>query len=413
MKLLQLFIAWWNAQSVMQRQRVNAHKAVPSDHFDKFGNYVFKDAKIGRLAGVAKATGATMSTVTFNTPVQVAVGSSNTSLSFVMSGVTSGQPIVLGILNYGKGPSSISPTFSDTFSVNYTYTQVTFAYNNSSFVSIYIATSGSGTSGTISVTGLPSFAGYGWGGSAVSCIGASTASGLSAVDVSTYSGKGGGSGATSTSITAGSMTPSYSTDGGFWVASAGATGNFTGPSSPFTYFSPDTTDGYAVYSAPPGAVNPSFSTGYVSYMSAAGVLILGVNSSAPSAPTLSGPANASYQDVSAGITLGPTTFNSTDGANQNAYSFHIKVSGGTYNYWNVGTNALQSTIVWNADSVVPGGTWSVTLPAGILTDGNVYNWSFASQESLSNLQGPFATDFTFTASSKGIPLSIFTLLRRH
>jgi hypothetical protein len=45
MKLLQLFIAWWNAEPVMERRRVNAHKAVPSDHFDKFGNYIFKDTK--------------------------------------------------------------------------------------------------------------------------------------------------------------------------------------------------------------------------------------------------------------------------------------------------------------------------------------------------------------------------------
>jgi hypothetical protein len=120
---------------------------------------------------------------------------------------------------------------------------------------------------------------------------------------------------------------------------------------------------------------------------------------APAAPTLSAPANASYLDATASIIFGPNTYNSTDGTAQSAYAFRIKVSGGSYQYWNAGTNSLQSTIVWNADSVAAGGTWSVTLPAGLLSDGNVYNWSMASQESGADLQGAFASDFTFTAQA--------------
>ena len=119
---------------------------------------------------------------------------------------------------------------------------------------------------------------------------------------------------------------------------------------------------------------------------------------APAAPTLVAPANSSYLDVVNGITFGPVDYNSTDGNGQNAYALRVKVSSGIYNYWNASTNALQSTIVWNADTVPVGGSWSVTIPAGVLADGNIYNWSMASQE-LTGLQGAFAADFTFTAQA--------------
>ena len=123
--------------------------------------------------------------------------------------------------------------------------------------------------------------------------------------------------------------------------------------------------------------------------------------SAPAAPTLGTPANASYLDVAAGVTFGPATYNSTDGNTQTAYALRVKTSAGSYQYWNAGTAALQSTIVWNTDAVALGGTWSVAIPAGVLADGNIYNWSLASQES-TGLQGPFATDFTFTAQAAAV-----------
>lgn len=120
---------------------------------------------------------------------------------------------------------------------------------------------------------------------------------------------------------------------------------------------------------------------------------------APSAPTLTSPANASYLDASVPITLSGV-YNSTDGDTQNAYALRIKTSGASsYSYFNASTNALQSTIVWNADSVSSGASWSVTLPSGLLANGNIYNWSMASQESGMNLQGAFAADFTFTGQS--------------
>ncbi len=118
----------------------------------------------------------------------------------------------------------------------------------------------------------------------------------------------------------------------------------------------------------------------------------------PSAPTLTAPANASTVDVATGVTFS-ATYIPNDGGTQTGYAFRVKTSSGSYNYWNVGTSALQSTIVWNPISTAPDASWSLALPAGVLTDGNVYNWSFASEEAGGGQQGPFASDFTLTAQA--------------
>lgn len=119
----------------------------------------------------------------------------------------------------------------------------------------------------------------------------------------------------------------------------------------------------------------------------------------PNAPTLLDPPNTSYQDASSGVTF-TATYNSTDEADQNAYAARIKTSGSTaYSYYNASTNALQSTIIWNPVTTAPSANWSWTIPAAAVGNGNTYNWSAASQESLANLQGSFAPDFTFNAQS--------------
>ena len=120
---------------------------------------------------------------------------------------------------------------------------------------------------------------------------------------------------------------------------------------------------------------------------------------APSAPTLTAPAAGATLDVSAGVSLS-ATYNSTDGAAQNAYALRIKTSGaGSYQYWNAGSGTLQSTIVWNTISTAPGASWTVSLPSAAVANGNTYNWSMASQEAQSNLQGVFASDQTFIAQA--------------
>ena len=129
-----------------------------------------------------------------------------------------------------------------------------------------------------------------------------------------------------------------------------------------------------------------------------GTVALILSPGVPSVPSLISPANAGYADVSSGLAF-EGGYNAAGGDDQNAYAMRIKVSGGSYNYWNAGTNALQSGIVWNSDSVIPGGTFGPTLPNTAISNGNVYNWSLASQDATSGLQGPFATDSTFTAQA--------------
>ncbi|MDE2096451.1 MAG: hypothetical protein KGL39_04335 [Patescibacteria group bacterium] len=141
--------------------------------------------------------------------------------------------------------------------------------------------------------------------------------------------------------------------------------------------------------------NYSWNVIYDSYWGTVAFLLY----SPPGAPTLTSPANATYLDVASGTTF-EATFNSSDGQNMTAYAMRIKTSSGSYQYWNAGTNALQSSIVWNNLVVTPGGTITVSLPSGALSDGNTYNWSIAAQGSLGSVeQGPFASDFTFIAQT--------------
>ena len=82
-----------------------------------------------------------------------------------------------------------------------------------------------------------------------------------------------------------------------------------------------------------------------------------------------------------------------------AYAMRIKTSSGAYSYWNAATNALQSSIVWNADTVLPNASFGPTLPASAVSNGNIYNWSLACQDAVSGGQGSFAVDYTFTAQA--------------
>jgi hypothetical protein len=116
---------------------------------------------------------------------------------------------------------------------------------------------------------------------------------------------------------------------------------------------------------------------------------------APSAPTLTSPANGAYIDANANGIGFAAQYISTDGASANAYALRAKVAGASYYYWNASATTFQSAEVWNACTVAANGTITVNTPAGIFEDGFTLNWSVAFQESLVNDQGPFASDDTF------------------
>lgn len=149
--------------------------------------------------------------VTFGTPV---TGTGSGSASLVLSGVTSGQPIMLAVASSG------TPAISDTFSTPYTWTRIQLE----GALSAYVGTGGAGTSGTITVTGSSTVTGI-----AAPCIGASTASGLSAIDHS------GGTAGLSATATSPSLTPSVTGEGAFYACAFPSTTTVTvPPGSPWT-----------------------------------------------------------------------------------------------------------------------------------------------------------------------------------
>lgn len=109
----------------------------------------------------------------------------------------------------------------------------------------------------------------------------------------------------------------------------------------------------------------------------------------PSTPTNSTPANGAFIDFSTDQFF-RANYNNIDGSVCAFWQFRQKISGAaTYNYWNAGSAAFQSTAVWNA------GTCAFTLPAHVLSNANTYNWSFNTQSSYeTTLVSGFASDFT-------------------
>ncbi len=164
--------------------------------------------------------------VTFPVTVESDVAHGQSNIQFAMSGVTSGQPIVVTIL--GNDPANIKNyTLSDDFGTPYTWTLVENGEDdaNSDACVTWIGTGGAGTSGTITVSGATLSGAY-VGGVAIAASGASTASGLLAIDVRTTSG------GTADTVATLTLTPSASGEGALFFCSAPA-GFTSPPSSPF------------------------------------------------------------------------------------------------------------------------------------------------------------------------------------
>lgn len=109
----------------------------------------------------------------------------------------------------------------------------------------------------------------------------------------------------------------------------------------------------------------------------------------PSLPTNFAPTNGRFVDftVDQGFSA---NYNNIDGSVCQAWQFRQKVAGASsYNYWNAGSAAFQSSTAWNP------GNCAFTLPAGILSNASTYNWSFNTESSYeTTLTSGFANDFT-------------------
>ena len=398
MSFLIAFLRWaFGAPTSRKPLPRNLNKAAPRDHFAKVsqhfdvdGNYIFKSPTLAKMAQVAKSfaspsmpRGATMSIS--------AVGSiyvSNASANLSVSPTAIGDILVLvGGSNDGGVVSSVSGGGVTTWN------QL-----------VGEANTGVGSDmwwGVVTTTGTANISTTSSGSTGFQCLAALQFTGGG---TGTWSADGSPSGffGNATSGNYPSLTPGVAGELYIATMAAASTTTFGGSTAGFTYNNTVGGTGQEryttfVYGDVSSAASPAWTNSNgVNYAGGAQLLKF-TPLSAPSAPTLTSPTNAGSFDVSSGLAFA-ATYNSTDAYSQNAYAMRIKVSGGSYQYWNAGTNALQSTIVWNSDSVAVGGSWSVTLPSTAISNGNIYNWSMASQESGANLQGSFATDFTFTAS---------------
>ena len=112
----------------------------------------------------------------FGTPVITTLSGPRTTWTAALTGVTSGQPIIL--VHATQGYATALSSIADTFGGHYAWTRVD-GNNTYQDLEIYIGTGGTGTSGTVTVTAPSGII----GGMAVPMIGASTSAGLGAVDV--------------------------------------------------------------------------------------------------------------------------------------------------------------------------------------------------------------------------------------
>jgi hypothetical protein len=183
--------------------------------------------------------------VTFSPAVPSNPNSFSNSATFTltMSGVVSGQPIIIAGYDGYCDFNGLSPSFSDNFATPYTYTPVVEAFNTNSpsSVALYIATGGAGTSGTITLTINPYCYNFLY---AVACSGASTLNGANAIDQSGILLSNG------TTQNSPSLTPTYANEGAVYtLVSLGETVS-SSPGSPWVVSSQPGFASIATYSNP-------------------------------------------------------------------------------------------------------------------------------------------------------------------
>lgn len=109
-------------------------------------------------------------------------------------------------------------------------------------------------------------------------------------------------------------------------------------------------------------------------------------------PTLVAPVNNSTADLALTPTFTWGYNPSLNNGAQSAYAFRRKIAGASaYEYW-IGASSTWGAITWNSSAAN-----SIAFPAGKWTDGNTYNWSAATQDAITGLQGAFAQDFIVIA----------------
>lgn len=117
---------------------------------------------------------------------------------------------------------------------------------------------------------------------------------------------------------------------------------------------------------------------------------------APGTPSLVSPANGARQDLAAGATFVWAYNAVSPGDTQQAWAFRRQFGAGpTTEYWNVSTQAWQSTEVFNTtDAATP---YRVSFPSGKWSTGTTYSWSVRTKSS-TGANSSYASNRTITAS---------------
>jgi hypothetical protein len=283
-----------------------------------------------------------------------------TTWAVALSGVTSGQPIL--VVHATEAYNTVLTSIADTFAGHYTYVKVD-GNNTNQDLEIYIGTGGTGTSGTVTIT-APSGA---IGGYVIPMIGASTAVGLLAVDVHANAT---GTYPVQPSI---SMTPTASWEGALVAVLAqypSATGGSWTPSPNFTrglsYLAQSVED-TAFYLYPTsGSALVVTDAVFSGIWDMVGAVIKGSGAASTLNITNTGTATAEKLTLDFLGPIGnPTIYNPTTGTSVTinvtvAGSTHLLVDTGAFTALNNGVNVIGSVV----HAIVPGVTSWLTLAPG-------------------------------------------------
>jgi phage-related protein len=263
--------------------------------------------------------------------------SNRASFTLAISGVTSGQPVIVGVSAFSFAVSSIA----DNFATPMTWTRID-GHGTVQFQELWIGTGGVGTSGTITVTMGGSGACGGW---AVSLAGSSTGAGLLAVDVHGNS--------TGTGLVTLSLTPTALGEVAIYTA-----GIYGGSLPVAPWVTAPLLDGFLgfaaadldTYTCPPSgtALSATWTGAITTYPQFAAGALIKTSGGATATLAVTNPGTVTAEKVVIdllGPIVNPTVANLTNSTSVTykgtvAGSTHLIIDTGTYTVLNAGLNAV-------------------------------------------------------------------------
>ena len=280
----------------------------------------------------------------FGAPVVSNISGPRTTWTAAMTGVTSGQPIIL--VHATQGYTTALTSIADTFAGHaYTWTKVDSNNTGTQDLEIYIGTGGSGTSGTVTVTAPSGLI----GGFAVPFTGASTGVGLAAVDV-----HGNASGTYPAGVAL-SLTPTAAGEGAVisWLDASPYAASPIAPAPSgqvICQYSGNWVSISDLYVNPASgvALTGSLAIAPANYGNAVGAIVKG--SGAPVALNVTNPGSATAEKITLDILgplVNPTITNTTNGTSVTitasvASTKHLIVDTGAFTALNDGVNVIGS-----------------------------------------------------------------------